>query len=287
MADQTWQDKFDKLNKSDSNQNQSQENPIVSGAKSLGNFLFGNTLALPGKINDLSKDQASRQPIQGSMTDPSTWLQAGERALSDTGKLIGATAPAAAEVYTATELPGAVKTIAKATPDLLGYLTRGGVGKKIGAAYEKATASGVTDSAGDVVKEIRQGVSQKLGNDPKYADIVNRRIASDIIGPSVEENPSISPSKLFELKQQASNRLPNGFLSKFQGKNATNQVDEVIRDIVGKRAVDITPGVDKLNKIYQLYSSPIGSPAAAGAKLAGGALVSQYLPKPLKDLIGF
>lgn len=181
---------------------------------------------------------------------------------------------------------GASPAVENKVSDLAGYLTKGGIGKKIGQAYENATANGVTDSAGDLATELRQAVSQKLGNDPKYANLINQRISSDVAPASIDQNPSLTPSQIFQLKQQAANRLPNGFLAQFQGKSAGNQVDEIMRDVTGKRAADITPGVKTLNKIYKIYSNPLGDPASIVGKAVVGGIGSQFLPKSIRDLIG-
>lgn len=179
-------------------------------------------------------------------------------------------------------LPGLVKNApetAKQASGLLGYLTKGGVGAKIGNAYEKATASGVTDSWPDFVTEVKQTVAKKLGNNSNYQDLVHQRLAPEVPA-SLDASPQITPNQLFDLKQQASNRLPSGFLSKFQGKSAGNQVDEIIRDVAAKRGIDVTPGVKGLNNLYSAYSK-VGSPARIAANVAISKLIPDQIKAPL------
>lgn len=330
--------------------------PLTSGAEMVaqaggetGAALTGQTSA-PQFVSPQMQQLLNQRTTAGLDPENANSRQIAMNGVTQAGE-------AGLDIATLNSLPGAVKNapeMAKQAPNLLGYLTKGGVGAKIGNAYEKATATGVTDTFSNFATEVKQEIARKLGNGKKYQDIADQILNPEIkalkqgisqntinipneinqINPTTEnvitslfrrmggvkpgvkgppgylkgmssnvaetgysgplrdpipysgntaqlENPNLTPKQLFDLKNQASNRLPSGFLANFKGKSATDQVNEIIRDVAGKRASDITPGVKKLNNIYSAYSK-VGSPA----KIATNVAVSKLLPEQVKAPFG-
>lgn len=173
-------------------------------------------------------------------------------------------------------IPQDIKNI----PNALGFLTKGGIGKKIGEKVAQSTASGVTDPWNDFATEVKQAVTQKLGKGSEYQDIVNSRLNPEVPA-SLDPNPQITPSDLLGFRQQAANRIPQGIFAKFNGKSPSDQVDEIIRQVATSRLKDLA-GTKNLDKLYSIYSK-FGSPAENAVK--GGAVLgaSQLLPDKYRE----
>lgn len=231
----------------------------------LTDFLFGNTKKLPGRLMDLSNEQAQRAPAKGLG-------EATGRAFNDTMSLLGATVPAGVEVGSIMPAGKGLLAGGKAAAKVPGSIAGKVSLSKIGANRDAAVAAGKgIKFSGD---ELLKAGEQYVENDPMARNVFNK-ILPTLKGKEIDLPTLMKKIDVWNDAYTAAGRV---------GKSAEAGINDIFARGAKKMIAKDAPDVMKANKAFsRAYgfrntAKKVVPAAAAGVGFSfGGDLLSSLL----------
>lgn len=258
----------------------------IDAGESYGRMVGGAAFETGAGVGTLlgSKEAANAKNPFLSQKDVQTFSHPQSALTEATGRSLNA----ALSADGLSSLPGLAKSlpaIIKNAPNTVRMLTPKGAGQAIEKAHTAATERGVSDTLSNVLTEAKQAIEDKFGSvnsgDPALKNAFGKmvqHITGTDISPRTLANfkdfqtfqGELTPSQLVKARQTIVRRY--GYNP--ENGNIDQKVADVFRDVLSKRAKDITPNLaqadsayartQKLKDMLPAVAKSIGIPAAAG-----------------------
>jgi hypothetical protein len=243
------------------------------GLDMLTDFLFGNIKQAPGRINQLSQEQAARPKAKGI----------GEvvgRSAKDTMSLLGIAAPAGVEaglslggmlgIGKGAQATGKVasKVAGKAVSPVTNKLSLKAIGKERDAAIEAAKK--VTVNGDDLVKPLLKYVE----NDPLAKNVANKII------PSIKGKTIDLPTLMEKIDVWNDAYTQAGRVGKSAEAGANNVLARAAKEILKDKAPQVSKANQKFSGAYKgrrILSRSIPYVAGGIGLSAGGDILKEML----------
>lgn len=155
-----------------------------------------------------------------------------------------------------------------------GLLTKSGVGKKLGKAYQTADEAGSQITKNDIITEAQKNLKSKSAK--KMVKKIINDYEADIIEklPGQQISEAYSPTEAWGVAKDISKSRGPSIFDYFTGPSTEKQSSQALRRAISSLLQDTAPDAKFYNQLYSMYST--GGPAGKllgpiGGKIFGGS----------------